>query len=120
MGSAFFARNLITETLVQAVNEDTSATSLSRLKKAVEKHRYDTPLLFKTQLMHSLPREESTIQYRLMANAAIKTMSEFPDIREDFVRVDNGVEAASKDIAFKLKQVRYQLPSQCMRIYARY
>ena len=39
MGSAFFARGVITETLVQAANEDRSTRSLSRLKKAVEKHR---------------------------------------------------------------------------------
>lgn len=40
MGSAFFARKFIDETLVQAANEDTSMESLSCLKKAVEKHRY--------------------------------------------------------------------------------
>jgi len=39
MGSAFFARSLITDTLVQAANEDRSARSLSHLKKAVTKHK---------------------------------------------------------------------------------
>ena len=39
MGSAFFARRLINDTLVQAANEDSSSRSLSRLKKAAAKHR---------------------------------------------------------------------------------
>jgi len=74
------------------------------------------PLLSKTLLIHLLPREEGTIQYCLMVNVAIKAMSEFPDIREDFVWVDNGVKDASKDIALKLKQVHYW-PSQLMHAY---
>ena len=39
MGSAFFAQNIIDDSLVQAANDDRSARSLSRLKKAVAKHR---------------------------------------------------------------------------------
>jgi len=39
MGSAFFARNLIADTVAQAANEDQSTGSLSRLKKAVTKHK---------------------------------------------------------------------------------
>ena len=42
-----------------------------------------------------------------MAAAALKVMCEFPDIRNDFTRVDNGVKDASKDLTTKLKQVRY-------------
>ncbi|KAF9642166.1 hypothetical protein BDM02DRAFT_3193771 [Thelephora ganbajun] len=39
MGSAFFARNMINDDLVQAANEDKSARSLSRLKTLVAKHK---------------------------------------------------------------------------------
>lgn len=39
MGSAFFVRELIDETLVQAANEDTSEQSLSCLKDAAKKHK---------------------------------------------------------------------------------
>jgi hypothetical protein len=38
MGSAFFTRNLINDTLVQDANDDRSETSLLRLKEAVAKH----------------------------------------------------------------------------------
>lgn len=51
-------------------------------------------------------REGDTTQYRLMATAVLKTMSAFPDIRNDFTRVDNGVKDASKDLTSKLRQVR--------------
>lgn len=40
-----------------------------------------------------------------MANAAIKTMSKFPDIREDFTQIDDSIEGALKDLTVKLKQV---------------
>lgn len=39
MGSAFFARGIITERLVQAANEDHSVKSLSQLKKMVARHK---------------------------------------------------------------------------------
>jgi hypothetical protein len=41
-----------------------------------------------------------------MTVAACKTMSKFADIREDFRCIDGGSETASKQLAFKLKQVR--------------
>jgi hypothetical protein len=39
MGSVFFTRNLITENLVQAANEDNSDKSLSRMKESIQKRR---------------------------------------------------------------------------------
>lgn len=42
-----------------------------------------------------------------MANAAIKTMSAFPDIRDDLARVDKHVMDASKELTSKLRQVCY-------------
>lgn len=44
-----------------------------------------------------------------MANAALKTMSMFPEIKDDFARMDNGVGEAFKDITSKLKQVHSRL-----------
>jgi len=41
-----------------------------------------------------------------MSAAALATMREFPDIREDCDRIDNGINGASKDLTSKLKQVR--------------
>lgn len=113
MGSAFFARNMITDALVQAANEDRSARSLSRLKKAVAKHRrapYSLTSAWDPADTFITTREGDTIQYRLMASAALKTMSEFPDIRNDFTRVDNGVRDASKELTHKLKQVCRTIP----------
>ena len=60
--------------------------------------------------MPIVAREGDTAQYRLMAAAVLKTMSTFPDIRNDFTRVDNGIKDASKDLTSKLKQVRHALP----------
>lgn len=42
-----------------------------------------------------------------MANAALKTLSKFPEIKDDFARMDAGVGEASKELTSKLKQVRY-------------
>jgi len=40
-----------------------------------------------------------------MARAAIRTISEFPDIRDDFVQIADGVGDAEKDLTSKLRQV---------------
>jgi len=58
--------------------------------------------------MLTTPREENTIQHPLGANVTVKTMFEFPDIREDFVRTDNG----SNDI--KRPYIRAKTSTLCV------
>lgn len=70
-------------------------------------------------------RKEKSIQYHLMAAAAIRTMSEFEEIREDCHRINNNDQTASVKLTSKLKQVRPRCflllrvyTCQCWRIYA--
>ena len=58
----------------------------------------------------TITRKTDSDQYRLMANAAIKTMSAFPDIREDLARVGEDDQEAKKSLIAKLKQVCCTLP----------
>lgn len=51
-------------------------------------------------------REEGTIQYQLMANATIKTLSKFPDIRDDLANINDGAGEVQGRLTFKLRQVR--------------
>ena len=109
MTSTFFARG-ITNTLFRPQTRTTDDVPFPP-EEGSQKTQAGT--LFPNHLASAdvlaATRKEDSNQHSPMANAAIKTTFEFPDIREDLACVGEDIKDASKALTNKQKQVRHTL-----------